>query len=187
MIAPIKDKLIVTNKFGAKGYGYFGKHAGVDLRAKIDTSLFAPDDGRITEAYIGTKGIRVLSMRIGNKEHRFLHLSKFRVKVGQIVKKGQQIGNTGDTGGVAAHLHWDIRKAGTAWTHSFSDYYDPIKLLNAKPPNKILKPVYYLVRKGDFLSRIAARFKLSLKQILRLNPEVKNPNKISIKQKLRVK
>lgn len=129
MDAPLKGMLVVTNPFGAPGYGYFGRHAGVDLRAAVGTPLYAPDDGIINEKYVGSQGIKVLGMDIGEKWHRFLHLDSFKVNIGDKVKKGQLIGYTGNTGGVAAHLHWDVRKQNTKWTDSFSNYYNPIKLI----------------------------------------------------------
>lgn len=124
------NSITVTNPFGQPGYGVFGKHAGVDLRAAIGTNVYAPANGVITESYVGSKGIQVLSMRIGNYEHRFLHLSQRLVPVGAQVKEGQVIAKSGNSGGVATHLHWDVRKAGTAWNRSFSDYVDPLSLIS---------------------------------------------------------
>jgi uncharacterized protein YaaR (DUF327 family) len=121
--------MYVTNPFGAAGYGVFGRHAGVDLRAAVGTNVLAPADGIITERYVGSAGIQVLSMRIGNYEHRFLHLSSMYPLVGERVKQGQLIAKSGNTGNVAAHLHWDVRTAGTAWNRSFSDYINPLTLL----------------------------------------------------------
>jgi lysozyme len=47
--------------------------------------------------------------------------------------------------------------------------------------------VYYTVHSGDTLSRIAGRHGLSLKGILSLNPQIKNPNRIYPGQKIRIK
>lgn len=127
MRAPL-DNMTVTNPFGQSGYGVFGKHAGVDLRASIGTPVYAPADGVITENYTGTDGIIVLGVRIGSYDHRFLHLSKTVRKTGN-VKEGELIAYSGNTGNVVAHLHWDVRKAGTAWNHAFSDYVDPLSLI----------------------------------------------------------
>jgi len=129
MRAPINEPIIVTNPFGEPGYGVFGKHAGVDLRASVGTPIYAPTDGYVTENYVGTSGIIVLGARIAELEHRFLHLSKIVVKSGSF-KEGQLIAYSGNTGNVAAHLHWDVRKPGTAWNHAFSDYINPLSLLN---------------------------------------------------------
>lgn len=129
MRAPLAGTLTETNPFGTVGYGVFGKHAGVDLRASVGTKLLAPAAGKVVERYIGHKGLKVLALRIGDYDHRFLHLNDFSVKLGDAVKAGQVIGHTGNTGNVAAHLHWDVRRKGTAWNGSFSDYVDPMKLI----------------------------------------------------------
>lgn len=128
MIAPLKT-IYVTTPFGVSGSQWqFNRHMGVDLRASIGTPIYAPEAGVINERYVGSKGIKVLGLA-GTKWHRFLHLNDFMVGVGDKVKAGQLIGHTGNTGGVAAHLHWDVRKPNTAWSASFGNYYDPIKLI----------------------------------------------------------
>lgn len=129
MVAPLKGSLVVTSPFGTAGSQWaFNKHMGVDLRASVGTPLYAPEDGTINERYPGTNGVLVLGLA-GSKWHRFLHLSKFSVALGAKVKAGQLIGYTGDTGNVAAHLHWDVRKPNTVWSALFSNYYDPMILL----------------------------------------------------------
>ena len=112
------NSIYITNKHGTPGYGYFNRHCGWDLRASVDTKVYAKANGTVTEKYVGTSGIKVLSVRYPDYEHRYLHLSQMLVKVGQAVKEGQVIAKTGNTGNVAAHLHEDIRKPGTAWTAS---------------------------------------------------------------------
>ena len=46
---------------------------------------------------------------------------------------------------------------------------------------------YYTVKKGDTLSKIARIYSLSIKTLLGLNPDIKNPNLINVGQKIRVK
>lgn len=131
MLAPLKT-MTVTTKFGVVGSQWqFNRHMGVDLRAAVGTPLYAPEAGTINERYVGSKGILVLGLA-GTKWHRFLHLNKFDVANGAKVKAGQLIGWTGNTGEVAAHLHWDVRKPNTTWSASFSNYYDPIKLITGE-------------------------------------------------------
>src|SRR3990167_10404400 len=128
MRSPINGTLTITNPFGEPGYGVFGKHAGVDLRAAVGTPVYAPATGVVTENYIGTSGIKVLGVEINGRWHRFLHLNDVVVKSGSFAE-GQLIAHSGNTGNVAAHLHWDVRTKGTAWNRAFSDYINPLSLL----------------------------------------------------------
>jgi LysM repeat protein len=52
---------------------------------------------------------------------------------------------------------------------------------------KVSKPKYYIVKSGDYLNKIAGMFKTTVAKIMKLNPKVKNPNYIKVKDKLRVK
>lgn len=81
-----------------------------------------------------------------------------------------------------------------------------VKLNNIKNPNLIYpgqklrisesasskstsssKAQYYTVKKGDTLSHIAARYKTSVSNLVKLNPSIKNPNLIYPGQRIRVK
>ena len=55
--------------------------------------------------------------------------------------------------------------------------------------NRLLreKPVYYVVKAGDNLSAIAKKYKVNLNDLIKRNPQIKNPNLISIGQKIRIK
>ena len=49
------------------------------------------------------------------------------------------------------------------------------------------KPVFYVVKAGDNLSAIAKRYKISLNDLIKRNPQIKNPNVIKVGQKIRIK
>lgn len=55
--------------------------------------------------------------------------------------------------------------------------------------NEILKskPVYYVVKAGDSLGGIAKAHGVSLDSVIKLNPQIKNPNLIYKGQKIRIK
>lgn len=56
--------------------------------------------------------------------------------------------------------------------------------------NQLLKPAYatyYVVKKGDTVTKIAKKFKLTNEELLALNPTIKNPHLIYAGQKVRVK
>lgn len=58
--------------------------------------------------------------------------------------------------------------------------------LRPKTVKPTLKPIYYIVKKGDYLARIAVRFGTTVAKLVKLN-KLKNPNLIRIGQRLRRK
>lgn len=89
-------------------------HRGMDFRAPTGTAIEAVADGRVTLAeshyYAGNSiyidhGNGVISL--------YFHLSKFDVSEGEIVKRGQIIGQAGNTGrATGPHLHLSISVQG---------------------------------------------------------------------------
>lgn len=109
---PIKSR--VTSDFGRIRYvngRFWSQHSGLDLASSAGTKIYAPNRGRVIMA-------RKLWMR-GNTlvlDHGlgltsiYNHLSRFLVKEGEEVVRGQPIGEVGATGFVTGpHLHWELR------------------------------------------------------------------------------
>jgi murein DD-endopeptidase MepM/ murein hydrolase activator NlpD len=85
-------------------------HYGVDVGAPTGTPVYAPVDGVVTMAddlyYSGNTLILDHGMRVFST---FLHLDSMTVNVGDVVKKGEQIGTIGETGrATGPHLDWRI-------------------------------------------------------------------------------
>ncbi|MBR6289390.1 MAG: LysM peptidoglycan-binding domain-containing protein [Acholeplasmatales bacterium] len=55
------------------------------------------------------------------------------------------------------------------------------------PVNNTNSDEYYTVVPGDTLSKIAKKYNTSVDEILKLNPQIKNPNLINVGQKIKVK
>jgi murein DD-endopeptidase MepM/ murein hydrolase activator NlpD len=116
-IQPIKKSDLTRM---ASGFGYrtdpFNKsrkmHSGMDFTAPRGTPVYAASDGKI---------VRVDSRSTGYGKHiridhgfgyvtLYAHLSKYNVKRGQKVKKGDVIGYVGSTGrSQAPHLHYEVQ------------------------------------------------------------------------------
>jgi len=98
-------------------------HSGVDLRAPMGTLLKAPAGGRVILAqdlYFAGRSI-ILDHGLGLYSH-FAHLSAYKVKEGQVVRRGEVIGLTGKSGRVQGpHLHWSVKLC--------SSRIDPMALL----------------------------------------------------------
>lgn len=126
------DSITVTGEFkevaqpgtGLPDASGVRRHIGVDLRASIGTNVYAPGNGVVTMSYGDGKALTVIEARINGKLWRFLHLSKRNVSAGQSISEGQVIGLSGNSGGVAAHLHVDVRNDGTTWNASLNNYMD---------------------------------------------------------------
>jgi hypothetical protein len=114
-IQPVSNTTLTQlhTTFGARFHpllGYVREHKGLDFTADIGTPVYATGDGQVRSAYFsGSFGnVIFLDHRYGY-ETRYAHLSKFNVKVGQKVKRGEVIGFVGDTGlSHGPHLHYEV-------------------------------------------------------------------------------
>lgn len=90
-------------------------HTGVDFSADIGTEVYATGDGVVEELENGSWGYGkciVLNHGFGYKT-RYAHLSEFKVKAGQKVKRGELIGLVGNTGkSTGPHLHYEVEMNG---------------------------------------------------------------------------
>jgi murein DD-endopeptidase MepM/ murein hydrolase activator NlpD len=103
-------------------------HQGLDFRAPSGTSVAAVNGGRVILARpLFFEGNCVVIDHGQGLLTLYLHLSKFSVKEGDAVDKGQAIGLSGGTGrATGPHLHLAVRWQGV--------YLDPQVLLKLKLP-----------------------------------------------------
>ncbi|NNF21440.1 MAG: M23 family metallopeptidase [Saprospiraceae bacterium] len=91
-------------------------HQGIDFTAPVGTDIQATGNGVVTSvrrSRIGY-GKHVVIDHGYNYESLYAHMSKIDVKVGDVVTKGQRIGEVGNTGtSTAPHLHYEVRKKGS--------------------------------------------------------------------------
>ncbi len=111
------------DKRGLKGHiGAFGSrvnpvlktilgHKGIDLGGKIGEPVYATGDGEVAFDHEGEGGYGkqiLLNHGFGYKT-RYAHLSKIDVVAGQKVKRGEKIGELGNTGrSTGPHLHYEV-------------------------------------------------------------------------------
>ena len=90
-------------------------HQGQDFSVPTGTPIFAPADGIVKRAYyIGGFGNHVKLGHSSGYTTTFAHLSKIFVRHGQKIKRGDIIGETGNTGrSTAPHLHYEVHYRGT--------------------------------------------------------------------------
>jgi murein DD-endopeptidase MepM/ murein hydrolase activator NlpD len=103
-------------------------HQGLDFRVPTGTPVLAMNDGTVLLArplYFEWNFV-VIDHGQG-LETLYLHLSEFKVKEGDAVKRGQEIGLSGGTGrATGPHLHVAVRWQGT--------YLDPARLMQLALP-----------------------------------------------------
>lgn len=92
-------------------------HHGLDFLANSGTEVHSPSDGIVT--YVGRKGGYGKVIRITHGygyETLYAHLSKYKVKKGEKVKRGQLIALTGNSGNLSTgpHLHYEVRHNGVS-------------------------------------------------------------------------
>lgn len=105
-----------TGKFGWRKHPILGKrefHAGIDLKAALNTPVVAPADGIVEYAgeheASGYGTLLILSHNYGFKTY-YGHLNALKVKIGDSVRKGDVIALTGNTGlSNGPHLHYEVR------------------------------------------------------------------------------
>ncbi|AXT56019.1 hypothetical protein D1815_09740 [Aquimarina sp. AD1] len=89
-------------------------HKGIDIRAKIGTSVLATEDGTVSVAKDkGNWGNLIVITHANGYETWYAHLDSFEVTENQKVNKGQVIGKTGNTGlSTGPHLHYEVKLNG---------------------------------------------------------------------------
>ncbi|MDH7641087.1 M23 family metallopeptidase [Sphingomonas oryzagri] len=106
----------ISGAFGAQRV-YNGEkgsyHSGEDVAVPTGTPVRAPADGVVILAATGDpftlEGHLLMVAHGMGLDSAFLHLSHIDVKVGDVVKQGQVIGESGMTGrATGPHLHWAL-------------------------------------------------------------------------------
>jgi len=118
-IQPIKNENLARM---ASGYGmrmhpilkYRKMHNGMDFTARTGTEVFATGDAVVKKASrtTGFGNLVILDHGFGYETY-YAHLSKFKVRKGQKIKRGEVIAEVGSTGlSTAPHLHYEVHKNG---------------------------------------------------------------------------
>ncbi len=175
----------VNSPFGYRRWGrYYQFHPGLDLNLPYGQPAHAAFDGvvrlaKMTPGY----GNCVIIRHPNGLETLYGHFSELAVKPGQVVKAGEVVGYCGNTGySFGAHLHFEIRYMGVPFNPANVVYtqQDALKITtitvdnalfksNTPPPPPKYKYVYHVVKKGESLSVIARKYKVSVSYLCKLN------------------
>ncbi len=114
-VDPVKTYKLSAS-FAQNGGMWASKHSGQDFAVPIGTNVVAAHGGTVVKA--GGNGAgdgpaygNAVVIKHGNGTYsQYAHLSKVTVRIGQIVKTGQEIAKSGNTGNSSGpHLHFEIR------------------------------------------------------------------------------
>jgi murein DD-endopeptidase MepM/ murein hydrolase activator NlpD len=111
-IAPVRG--ILTDGFGGRSDPFTGEpgtHNAIDISSAVGQPVRAPADGLVvkSEWANGYGNVIYLSHGYGYST-RYGHLSSFKVRPGDHVKRGDIIGYVGSTGrSTGPHLHYEVR------------------------------------------------------------------------------
>ncbi len=96
--------------------GVSALHEGIDFVAEVGTPVFASAGGVVRVAEFHPQFGYMVEVDHGNDfVSRYAHLSKFDVKAGQLVRRGQAIAASGNSGrSTGPHLHFEVLFRGAA-------------------------------------------------------------------------
>ncbi|MFV8375188.1 M23 family metallopeptidase [Flavobacterium sp. LB1P71] len=135
-IQPVRNENL---KQLASGFGYrtdpFTKarkmHKGMDFSANTGTPIYAAGDGVVSKADNTASGYgnHIVIKHGYGYETLYGHLSKYKVRAGQHVKRGDIIGYVGSTGrSEGPHLHYEVHKDGNV-VNPLNFYYGNISAI----------------------------------------------------------
>ncbi|MET9391526.1 M23 family metallopeptidase [Streptomyces sp. NPDC006624] len=135
-VSPVKSYKLSAS-FAQSGGMWASKHSGQDYAVPTGTPVVAAHGGTVVKA--GGNGAgdgpaygNAVVIKHGNKTYsQYAHLSSVNVKAGQVVKTGQKIALSGNTGNSSGpHLHFEIRTS-----PNYGTAVDPAKFLRANGVN----------------------------------------------------
>lgn len=183
----------VTSQYGWRD----GKpHRGIDIDVDVMDTIRAAFSGKVRVArYYGGFGRIVIIRHDNGLETFYAHLHKLKVKPNQEVKVGQLIGYGGNSGkSEGSHLHFECRFMGEAINpETFISFEDQ----TLKTKDLVLKKSkigyacfpkgseFHVVKKGDYLHKIAEEYGTTVKILCDLNG-IKSNKLLVVGESLRV-
>lgn len=175
-----------SNPFTGVLTSYFGwrdkrMHKGIDIDLNKGQPVVAAFDGkiRIAKRNNGGFGNLVIIMHANGLETVYAHLSKIKVKQGQVVLSGQVIGLGGNTGrSHGSHLHFETRYKGYALNPLLFISYNENKLYHYSVTMKVVKKdliaypsnaELHTIKKGESWRMISKQHNVPITKLKQLN------------------
>lgn len=133
------SQMLITSNFGMRKHpdikNLTRPHEGCDLNGRY-VDVFAVDSGLVLSVGIGVMEI-LLNSGITVK---YRHFNRNYVKTGDIVTVGQLIGETGNTGAVKPHLHFEVKIKGKGFVDPRPYLCNPRENQPGAGPDALLNP-----------------------------------------------
>ena len=120
----IPSRLPIHNSYVTSGFGGrndpFGRgrgnHKGLDFSARVGDPVLSVADGVVTFSGVNGAYGNVVDIDHGNGYiTRYAHNSRLSVRVGDLVRAGQEVAKAGSTGrSTGAHVHFEVWENGVA-------------------------------------------------------------------------
>jgi len=161
--------------------GFTYTHKGMDISLKKGDTVRAAFDGVVRYAKYnrGGFGNLVILRHYNGLETYYAHLSKLKVMANQVVKANEVVGLGGSTGrSRSPHLHFEVRYKDVPLDPQRMIDFDNNKLISGIFPitRNVFFPsgydgnaLYYKIRSGDTLARIAKKYHTSVKELCAIN------------------
>lgn len=142
-IYPTEKAYPATSGFGGKR-----RHDGIDYGVPTGTRLLAPESGRVRYAGIdGSRALYIDILGVDGVTYRMVHLKSFTVKTGQMVKQGDLVGYSDNTGiyTTGPHLHAGTLRNNVAFNPATLSWH----YINSQPQATMIplnRDLYYIVK-----------------------------------------
>lgn len=102
----------ISSRFGER---WGRSHDGIDIANSLGTDIYASDDGKVTFSGVQNGYGNIIIIDHGNGyTTKYAHCSELIKNVGDVVKKGDLIAKSGNTGrSTGNHVHFEICRDGT--------------------------------------------------------------------------
>jgi murein DD-endopeptidase MepM/ murein hydrolase activator NlpD len=184
--------------YGRLFRGFTYTHKGLDIYLAKGDTVRAAFDGVVRYAKYnrGGFGNLVIIRHYNGVETYYAHLSRLKVTVNQVVRCGDLIGLGGSTGrSRSPHLHFEVRYKDVPIDPMRMIDFDNKKLISSTFPvtKRVFYPsdydgkaVYYTIRSGDTLARIARKYRISVKELCAIN-KMKTNTHLRVGRSIRIK
>ncbi|MEU1040209.1 peptidoglycan DD-metalloendopeptidase family protein, partial [Streptomyces sp. NPDC005907] len=99
--------------YGQSGINWMSVHTGIDFPVSYGTTVMAATDGTVRTQWNSAYGNMAIVTAKDGTETWYCHLSTYKVPSGTVVKAGDPIAFSGNSGNsTGPHLHFEVRPAG---------------------------------------------------------------------------